>query len=113
MHELSITSDLLNIALAKAGEAGAKKVKCVRIKVGEFTSVEPECIKHYFSNLTVGTIAEGADLSVKRVPLTARCTDCALPFAPESFSFKCPACGSSQVNIISGRELHVDSIVVI
>ena len=113
MHELSITQELLTVALQHAREAGANRITRVRVKVGEFTAVDPACLEYYFTGISEGTIADGAELAVDKVPLAARCSDCETPFVPEDFSFRCPACRSAQVRITSGRELFVESIEVI
>jgi hydrogenase nickel incorporation protein HypA/HybF len=112
MHELSISREIVNIALRRGEEAGAQRITSVRVKVGEFTAVEPDCLQFYFTALTNGTAAAGAALAVDKVPLAAKCSACQSLFVPQALSFKCPSCGSPEIEITTGRELYVESIEV-
>ena len=49
MHELAITQSILDIARKVADEHGAKRVKSVRIMLGEYSGVVPQCIQDYFA----------------------------------------------------------------
>ena len=42
MHELAITQSILNIAENAAKEHGVKKVREVRIKIGDYSGVVPQ-----------------------------------------------------------------------
>jgi len=112
MHELDITQGIVNTALQAGENAGARKIRSVRVKIGAFTGVEPHCLEFYFNVLTKDTIAAGAELVVEITPLAATCSACREPFAPQELCFKCPSCGSPEVEITSGRELCVESVDV-
>ena len=112
MHELSIVQGIVGIALRRSAEIGAKKVKGIKVKVGEFTSVEPDCLRFYFDAVTKDSTAEGAELIIEQIPLVAECTACGSPFTPEGIRFTCPNCGSRQIELTAGRELYVESIEV-
>ena len=112
MHELSITENILRIALAQAQAHQAHRVKAVRLKVGEWSAVVPDCVEFYFALIAQGTIAEQARLEIEVVPLRARCRKCHHEFDPKTASFACPQCGSSEIALESGRELEVESIEV-
>ncbi|NLB55114.1 MAG: hydrogenase maturation nickel metallochaperone HypA, partial [Lentisphaerae bacterium] len=73
----------MDIALRTASEQGASRVKSIRLKIGEWTSIDPDCIQFYFDAISVGTSAEKAGITVDRVPLTAKCTECGSPFTPD------------------------------
>ena len=112
MHELAITQSMLDLVLEQAKKAEAKEVERVNLVVGEMTGVVDECVQFYFTLLSKGTIAEGAALSFKMVPATARCRGCDKSFQPKEFDWACPHCGNHSVEIIAGRELFVESIEV-
>lgn len=112
MHELGITKGILDIALRTAAERKATKVRGIRLKIGAWSSIDPECINFYFEAIASGTPAEGADIHVETIPLTAKCTACGSPFEPEDLVFRCPGCGSADVEIASGREMYVESVEV-
>lgn len=112
MHELTVTREIVNIALHRGEEVGAERITSVSLRIGEFTAVEPDCVRLYFDMLTEGTPAAGAALEVEMTPLAAKCSGCGAPFVPERVSFRCPACGCAEAEITSGRELYVQSIEV-
>ena len=68
MHELAITQSILDIARKAADEHGAKQVKSVRIMLGEYSGVVPQCIQYYFDVISKDTIAEGAVLDIQPNP---------------------------------------------
>ncbi len=112
MHELSITQSMFDLVLKHAEEAEAKKVKKINLVIGEMTGVVGECVEFYLGFLSKGTIAEGAVLAVKTVPVKATCRDCGETFELKELDWTCPGCGGSSLQISSGRELFVESIEV-
>jgi len=56
---------------------------------------------------------EGYNLEiVERVPLVGRCAACGKEQHVERYSFLCPSCRNGALEIISGRELKVESLEV-
>jgi hydrogenase nickel incorporation protein HypA/HybF len=113
MHEQSITESLLILALEKAAEAKAKKILKIRIVVGELTGLVEEMVDSHFSLISRDTIAAEAILVFAHRPVQLRCRNCNMVFLPEKLDFYCPNCRTQQVDIISGRELYLDSIEVV
>lgn len=62
MHELGITSRLLDVVLQRAAAAGATKVSDVHLEIGEESDVAPESLEHYWPEVSRATPAEGARL---------------------------------------------------
>ncbi len=112
MHELAITQSMLNLVLEQAEKAGAKEVGKINLVIGEMTGVVDECVKFYFDFLSRGTSAEGAALSFTMVPTTARCRGCDKAFELKEFDWACPYCQGSDMEIVAGKELFVESIEV-
>lgn len=112
MHELSITQQILDIAISKAGEAGAATVKRINLVIGDMSSVMDDCVQFYFDFLSQDSIAQGAQLSFQRIPLKVRCRHCGHSFTPEGEAWSCPQCQEWNVEIISGNEFYLDSIEV-
>lgn len=110
MHELSITQSILNIALSSAENAGAKKVKKIKITLGEMTGCVPQYIQGYFDIVSEGTIAHKAELEFNRTPAVAKCSDCGKETKIIRFRFRCEHCNSPKLKIISGKEFLVESI---
>jgi hydrogenase nickel incorporation protein HypA/HybF len=58
------------------------------------------------------TIAEGAIVSLKSVPVTAKCLSCGKTFTVKEMEWKCPYCGEINLEVSGGKELFVESIEV-
>lgn len=110
MHELSITQDMINVVVDQAEKSGAKKVRRVRLALGELSSVTEESVNFYFEALSKGTIAEGAELIFRTVPATYRCHQCQEQFSGEEDRLTCPRCGGSQISLSGGNDIMVESI---
>ena len=100
----------MDIVLGYADKNEAKKVTEISILVGEMTGVVPESLEFCFDSLSKGTKAQGAKLVLKHIPLVARCLDCGNETKIERYNFTCPNCKSLRMEIISGRELRVESL---
>ncbi len=114
MHEFSVAQEIIRTVLREAERHGAKRVLRVELEIGEITFLNPEQVSFWVEQGLVGTVAEGAELAVKRVEPEIRCEDCgrvgslrveedpkyhfALPV------FLCPACGSRRIVITKGKE---------
>jgi len=112
MHELAITKSMLDIVLEEAEKAGSKEVGKINLVIGEMTGFVADSVQFYFDFLSKGTPAEGATLSFTTVPIKARCRSCGEPFEPKELDWNCPNCGGNSLDIISGKELFVESIEV-
>ena len=103
---------MVELALVEGKKAGAKKIGKISIVIGVMSGVVDESVTFYFGFLSKGTIAEGAALEFKRVPMTMRCRDCKNEFTPSEFDWSCSKCKGSSLEIIAGDELRIESIEV-
>jgi hydrogenase nickel incorporation protein HypA/HybF len=107
---MTITQGILDIVLDNAAKSGATKVNEVNIIVGSLSQVVPDCVQFYFEIMTKDTPAAGAVLNVKTIEAKARCRACHHEFAAEDMVMKCPRCGDLFSELLTGRELSVESI---
>ena len=112
MHELSITQSMLDLVLEQAQNAGAKEVGRINLVIGEMTGVVDRAVQFYFDFLSQGTAAEGATLSFRVIPTTAKCRSCGKDFELGEFDWTCPHCKGNNIEIVGGKELFVESIEV-
>lgn len=110
MHEMALAEGILDIVLSYADKNEAKKVTEISVLVGEMTGVVPESLDFCFESLSKGTKAEGAKLVLKHIPLVAKCLECGNETKVERYNFTCPKCKSLRMEIVSGRELRVESL---
>jgi hydrogenase nickel incorporation protein HypA/HybF len=112
MHELSITQNILSIALDKANAAHASKVSKVNIVIGELSGITSDSVQLYFDLLSKDTLAAEATLSFRQPPTQLVCHNCATSFTVLNGNLTCPNCQQPNTEIVSGREFYVDSIEV-
>jgi hydrogenase nickel incorporation protein HypA/HybF len=107
MHEMSVAENILEIIQRHAPVQDKTRVKVIRLRIGELAGVVPESLRFCFEVMSKGTVAEGAELMIERVPLVGRCHECDFDFHVEGYVFVCPRCHSPQIEVISGHELEV------
>ena len=112
MHELAVTESLLEIALRHADRAGARRIVCLNLVVGELASIVDDSVQFYWDIISQDTIAEGAQLRFERVPGALRCMGCGHTFPMSGSSYICPVCGERQVVVAGGDEFRLESIEV-
>ena len=112
MHELAITQQILNISLQAAQEQGAKRIRTIRLRMGPFSGVVPECVEMYLEVLAKGTMAQEAKLEGIWMPLKVLCRSCGKESEITRDHIQCPYCGSLQLKRLSGKEFMVDSLEV-
>jgi hydrogenase nickel incorporation protein HypA/HybF len=112
MHELSVTQEIIDIALEKAKEAKAEKITRINLVIGEMTGIVDDCVQFYFDFLSKDSIASGTTLSFKRIPMQVRCRKCGFSFSPDKSLWSCPQCNQWDVEVVAGREFYIDSIEV-
>jgi hydrogenase nickel incorporation protein HypA/HybF len=110
VHELSIAQNILEIVRQYVPQEKERAVKSVRVMVGDLSGVVSESLTFCFGALTTGTPLERATLAITAVPLQAECRDCRRRFTVEQLQFLCPACGGTDLLILSGKELQVTEI---
>ena len=115
MHELPVTKSILDIVLRHAEANGVEKVVAIDLSIGALSDLEPEWLQSYFDHLSRGTPAHGAQLRVRRSPLTFRCSTCSGEYTATRERLGeaiCPGCGSRDASIVSGTGYTVESMEV-
>jgi hydrogenase nickel incorporation protein HypA/HybF len=114
MHELGIAESALQVALKRARDEGATRVRRIVIRVGTLSGVDPEALRFALTTILPGTAAEEAVLQIDPVPALAYCQDCLQDFTPDTdHFFECPKCGRLCGTIKQGRELDLVRLEVI
>lgn len=115
MHELSVIYPIVQMADRIARENNVQQITAVQLLIGELHDMDEKWANHYYRRFCKGTTLEGSELRIKRVPLVFRCKACGHEQSYTHFSFagvelKCHSCGSTEMEILSGREMEIDSI---
>lgn len=112
MHELSVTENLLEIALRHGAAAGAKRITGLHLIIGQLSSIVDDSVQFYWDIVSKGTVAEGAQLEFLRQPILLRCHGCGQEFSPQGEDLSCPLCASIQVAVLAGEEFFLEAIDV-
>ena len=112
MHEVSLMSNTLDIALAHAQQQGATKIHLIKMRVGALSGVVPDALEFAFDICTQGTIAEGAKLEMDYINVSCYCPNCSINFQPDDVIYECPQCHQISADIRQGKELELTSLEV-
>lgn len=109
MHELGVTQEILQIVTEQARE---RKVKRVVLEIGKLSCVLPDAVRFCFDLCAEGTTAEGAALEIIEKPGLGRCRQCGAEVTLHEVFSRC-ACGSSDIEWLSGEELKIKEMEVL
>lgn len=107
MHELGLAEDVLAKIREEARKRSLTKVNFAKVQIGETLITDPPEFRELFNTIAAGSVAEGVDLETEITPLRAECAECKSAFVPEKLRFDCPQCGSTDIRVISGREIKI------
>jgi hydrogenase nickel insertion protein HypA len=122
MHEMAVTQHLLNLALE---HADGHRVTDIYLEVGRMSPVVPDSVGVFFRHLSEATLAEGAKLHFKIMPLEMTCQDCGRPvdliewedqrphiIMGMAIAKGCQNCGSKNLRVSAGVGFEMVSIDV-
>lgn len=112
MHEMGLMRRMLEDA---EGAAAGRRVLGLTVRVGALSGAVPEALRFAFEALTEGTGEEGKGmwLELKEEGARFRCAGCGGEFeAAVGGGYVCPECGGIGGELVSGRELELESIEV-
>lgn len=108
MHELSLCRSIHGIVdRARQG----RPVLTVHLQVGQLRQVVPETLEHCWGLVTEAGPLAGSTLDVDHVPVRLSCRTCGGDTTVEHvLVLTCSACGSGDVEVVTGEEFMVTSI---
>ena len=110
MHELRIAEDLSEIVSETAGKENLSKVTRVNICFGQLIQIVPDIFEFAFREAVRNSIAGDAELNIEIIPVKMKCSRCGNDFQVTENRFSCNICHSTDLEIISGKELFIKSI---
>ncbi|MFZ9609868.1 MAG: hydrogenase maturation nickel metallochaperone HypA [Methylococcales bacterium] len=110
MHELSLCDDLLNQVIAIAQQNNAQSIESVTVTIGALAGIEPILLENAFSIIKINTVAEFAQLIIRKVPVTVLCLQCGAKSEVLLNHLLCHVCKSHDTSLISGDELVLASV---
>jgi hydrogenase nickel incorporation protein HypA/HybF len=122
VHELSMTTQIVESVLTEAKKHGAKKVTEVHLVIGKLTFLGIEQVRFAYGILTEDTILKGSKLVIKEKEGVIECPSCGyrgtikskdeLMYHVPTPIFSCPECGEG-IKIVEGRECTIESIKMV
>lgn len=113
MHEMGIALEIIKIVTDSIPpDLKNPRVERINLKVGKLASVVPDSLKFCFEIAAKDTLLEVAHLHIEEIPVTARCNECGHLWTALKPVFICQKCASGSVDLLSGRELDIESIEV-
>ncbi len=133
MHEWALADGILHTALEFASKHGGKKIKRIRVVLGELQDVEEEIVKFALEEMKRGTAADDAVIEFKEEEAIFRCRNCGyewklkdvshkldkdiredIHFVPEVVHafLECPNCGSRDFEVVQGRGVYIEEIEI-
>jgi hydrogenase nickel incorporation protein HypA/HybF len=106
MHELSICTSIARIV---EQHAAGRPVDRVMLDVGHLRQVVPETLRYSWEIVVSDTDLAGSSLVIEHVPAVIACRSCGTDTIIDVPVFRC-GCGSTDVEVTSGRELLVRSL---
>lgn len=115
MHELSVAQEIARTVLRIASEKGAKGITRIEVEVGKLTFLGIDQLRFWLEACLEGTIGAGSKLIFREIDPVVRCRTCGYEGGIKEVevdpalhlmlpSLECPTCGSTDVEIVSGRD---------
>ncbi len=113
MHEMGIAMEIMNIAYDSIPkDIENPRIQIINLKIGKLAAVVPESLSFCFNIITKDSPFAEAKLNIEEIPVKARCKDCNVEWIIEGPVFVCEKCNSGSIEILSGRELDIESIEI-
>ncbi len=108
MHEYHGAVQIIEHAQDMCRERGHNKVNKIQLLIGEASGYTFEVVKEYFEEVSVGTVCEGAEVTVRKTDVMLRCPKCNELFPKRLLQYDCPICGTPGNPTDGGKEMAID-----
>lgn len=114
MHEYALGERILDAVLAELQVQQTPRGTLTRVRVvaGKLHAIVPDFLIFAYQNLAADTAAAGSVLELVEQPITCRCRACAWTGEVESPIFLCGACGSGDLEMLTGKEFYLDQLEI-
>jgi hydrogenase nickel incorporation protein HypA/HybF len=109
MHELSICTSIATIV---AERADGRPVASVHLDIGHLRQVVPDTLAYSWTIVASEPPLTGSELVINHIPATLSCRSCGAVTTIVVPVFRC-RCGSTETDLVTGRELLVRSLELV
>ena len=112
MHELQIAQSIVKITEDEVRQSGlTQSISAINLKIGKMHAVIQDSLRFSFDVLKRERAQlKQAELIISEIPVKIRCRTCHKTQLITEPIFICSDCSSTDIEIISGNELFIDSI---
>jgi len=111
LHELGVVIDIIKTVEEFAKQNGLTKVESLVLQIGELSSMIPRYIESCYPAAVDGTLLQDTVLKIEILPGNGMCRQCKKVFNLIANKNRCPACGGTEWEILSGKEFMIKEIV--
>jgi hydrogenase nickel incorporation protein HypA/HybF len=112
MHELSLVMGVIDLAREETDRQHASAIEQIVLDIGTLSGVEMESFEFAWNQAVRGTLLEGAERIINRIPGKGKCLDCETEFPLHQYYDPCPNCGEHLIGVISGKETRVKTLTL-
>jgi hydrogenase nickel incorporation protein HypA/HybF len=112
VHESSLARRLVELAVERAREHGARAIRRVDAWVAETEALSKESLRLHFARFARGTTAEAATLDLRVAHVEAKCDACASSYAPDHHVLVCPTCGHVGGQLLGRTGVGIEALEV-
>ena len=112
MHEVALAQQMVQTVVDVSEKNGGHRVLSALLHLGAMTHVEPSTLAFAFEAVARDTLADGCELVIRRIPLTAECPHCGWRGEMSPDGVGCPGCEGTGLKVVTGREIQLISIDV-
>ncbi len=112
MHELSIITNIIEIAEEHLRRSKASKIEKIELEIGELAGVEWQALDFAWEVGVQRSALQNAERQIDKIPGRAQCLECNTTFELPALYNPCPSCGSYFNKILQGKELSVKALIV-
>ena len=109
MHELSIAQALVE-QVQSVAEKEHSRITGITVSIGALSGVDAEALDQAFRIAVEDTPLMGSRLEINKIPAKVICHSCNKESSPDFPSFACQYCGSLDFEIVSGRDMLLQSV---
>jgi hydrogenase nickel incorporation protein HypA/HybF len=107
MDEHELASQVLAAVDDAAYRNSATRIAAVHLAVGGRRVFDLGRLQAAFRQAARGTVAEGAELMVRILPVQHHCQSCGHNFEAAARDYPCPECGHPHTEMVGGEELQL------
>ena len=112
MHELSIATSILKTATQEVEKLKGNKVEEIHLEIGKISGIEITSLEFAWEQCMKNSVLDGAKVQITEPEGFARCAECNHEFKIAKIYDSCERCGSPFKEIITGKEMKINKLVI-